>query len=324
MNVRADWRPSASLEVLRHRARMLAAARACFAEAGVLEVETPLLSHAAVTDFHLESVPAEVAGQGRMYLHTSPEYPMKRLLAAGIGDCYQVCRVFRDGERGSNHNPEFTMIEWYRLDFDAGRLMDDVESLIRRMLSGLRELPAAERVTYREAVQELGGADPMTASAGELAAALRQHGISVPVSGLEDRDALLDLLVSIAVGPRLGHDRPVFVHDYPASQAGLARIRAADFPVADRFELYLDGLELANGFHELADAGEQRRRFEADLAARAAHARLPRPMDEPFLAALAHGLPDCSGVALGFDRLVMAACGLSSIDEALAFPVERA
>ena len=183
MNIEPDWRPSASLEVLRHRARMLAAARACFAEAGVLEVETPLLSHAAVTDFHLESVPAEVAGQGRMYLHTSPEYPMKRLLAAGVGDCYQVCRVFRDGERGSNHNPEFTMIEWYRLDFDAGRLMDDVESLVRRMLSGLRQLPAAERVTYREVVQELGGADPMTASADELAAALRRHGISTVLAG---------------------------------------------------------------------------------------------------------------------------------------------
>jgi len=319
-----DWRPSASLEVLRHRARMLGIARTCFTEAGVVEVETPLLSRAAVTDVHLDSVPAEVAGLGRMYLHTSPEYPMKRLLAAGLGDCYQVCRVFRDGERGSHHNPEFTMIEWYRLGFDAQRLMDDVEALVRRMLAGLRDVPRAQRITYREAVREVGGADPMVASARELVAALRHHGVAVPPSSLQDRDALLDLLVSAVVGPRLGHDRPVFVHDYPASQAALARIRPADFPVAERFELYLDGLELANGFHELADSSEQRRRFEADLAARASLGRPARPVDERFLAALDHGLPDCSGVALGFDRLVMAACRLSSIDEVLAFPVERA
>ena len=303
---------------------MLAAARACFAEAGVLEVETPLLSRAAVTDVHLESVPAEVAGQGRMYLHTSPEYPMKRLLAAGLGDCYQVCRVFRDGECGPQHNPEFTMIEWYRVGFDATQLMDDVERVVGRMLAGLRDWQAAERVTYREAVRELGGVDPMTASAGTLAAALEGHGVAPPSSARSDREALLDLLVSTVVGPRLGRDGAVFVHDYPASQAALARIRAAEHPVADRFELYLDGLELANGFHELADAGEQRRRFEADLSARASLARAPRPLDERFLAALAHGLPDCSGVALGFDRLVMAALRLGSIDQALAFPVDRA
>ena len=324
MTAPADWRPSASLAVLRHRARMLAAARACFSEAGVLEVETPLLSRAAVTDVHLESVPADVSGQGRMFLHTSPEYPMKRLLAAGVGDCYQVCRVFRDGESGPQHNPEFTMIEWYRLGFDAARLMDDVEHLVGRMLAGLRDLPAAERVTYREAVRELGGADPMTASAAALAAALERHGVAAPSSARTDRDALLDLLVSTVVGPQLGRDRPVFVHDYPASQAALARVRAAEFPVAERFELYLDGLELANGFHELADAAEQRRRFEADLAARASMGRAARPVDERFLAALTHGLPDCSGVALGFDRLVMAACRLDSIEQALAFPVDRA
>jgi lysyl-tRNA synthetase class 2 len=309
---------------MRHRARMLAVARACFAEAGVVEVETPLLSHAAVTDVHLESVPAEVAGQGRMFLHTSPEYPMKRLLAAGLGDCYQVCRVFRDGERGPQHNPEFTMIEWYRVGFDAARLMDDVEALVGRMLAGLRELPVAERIPYRDAVRELGGADPMTASAGDLAAALGRHGVGVPSSLPGNRDALLDLLVSTIVGPRLGRDRPVFVHDYPASQAALARVREGEFSVAERFELYLDGLELANGFHELADPGEQRRRFEADLVARAQLGLPARPVDEHFLAALAHGLPDCSGVALGFDRLVMAACGLATIDQALAFPVERA
>lgn len=320
----APWRPSATLDALRQRAAMLARIRGYFAEQGVVEVDTPLLSRAAVTDVHLESIAAEVTGAGRMYLQTSPEYAMKRLLAAGLGDCYQVCRVFRDGERGAHHNPEFTMIEWYRVGFDAARLMEDVEVAVQRMLAGLRDLPAAERLSYRDAVRRFGGADPMTASAGELASVLEGRGIAMPPAALEDRDALLDLLVSTVVGPQLGRGRPTFVHDYPASQAALARIRQGEYPVAERFELYLDGLELANGFHELADAGEQRSRFEADLAARAAQGRPGRPVDERFLAALGHGLPDCSGVALGFDRLVMAACGLDSIDEALAFPVERA
>lgn len=318
------WRPSASLGVLRRRAQLLAAARGHFARHGVLEVDTPLLSHAAATDFHIESVTADVAGHGRMYLHTSPEYAMKRLLAAGLGDCYQVCHVFRDGERGTRHNPEFTMIEWYRLGFDAPRMMDDVEALLRCMLGGLRSLAPALRMTYRDALRTHAGVDPLTDGAAELAAALRAHGVVPPRAGLDDRDALLDLLVSVVVGPRLGIGRPVFIHDYPASQAALARLLPGDPPVAARFELYLDGLELANGFQELGDAAEQRRRFESDLAARAAHAKPARPVDERFLASLGHGLPDCAGVALGFDRLVMAALSLQSIDEAMPFPVDRA
>lgn len=319
-----DWRPSATLAVLRHRARMLAAAREFFAHRAVIEVDTPLLSHGATTDVHLESVPAELAGQGRMYLHTSPEFAMKRLLAAGLGDCYQVCHVFRDGERGAQHSPEFTMIEWYRLGFDAPRLMDEVEALLAQMLAGLRPLPSAERLSYRDAVREITGADPMAATVGELAAALGRHGIDPPLACRGERDALLDLLVSAVVGPRLGIGRPAFIHDYPASQAALARISPGDPAVAERFELYLDGIELANGFHELGDGREQRRRCEAELAARAALGRPPRPLDRRLLAALEHGLPDCAGVALGFERLVMAALGLDSIDEAMPFTVERA
>jgi lysyl-tRNA synthetase class 2 len=319
-----DWRPSASLDVLRTRARLLGAAREHFAVHGVLEVDTPLLSHAAVTDIHIESVPAEVAGQGRMYLHTSPEYAMKRLIAAGLGDCYQVCHVFRDGERGARHNPEFTMVEWYRLGYDAPRMMDDVEALLRHMLGGLRALAPALRVTYRDAVREHAGVDPATAGTAEVEAALRRHGIPPPESSLHDRDELLDLLVSVVVGPRLGMNRPTFVHDYPASQAALARILPGEPAVAARFELYLDGVELANGFHELGEAAEQRRRFEQDLEQRAARSRPARPVDERFLESLRHGLPDCAGVALGFDRLVMAALSLDTIDEAMPFPVERA
>ncbi len=319
-----DWRPSAGLDVLRQRAAMLSRARAHFAASGALEVETPLLSRAAVTDVHIESVPAAVAGLGPMYLHTSPEYPMKRLLAAGIGDCYQVSHVFRDGERGRQHNPEFTLIEWYRVGRDAAALMDDVEALVGAMLAGLRPLPPARRVAYRDAVREATGIDPMTATAGDLGDALAGAGIALPRAVGADRDALLDLLVSTMVGPGLGRDAPVFVHDYPASQAALARIRPGEYPVAERFELYLDGIELANGFHELADAVEQRARFDADLATRMAQGRPAVPVDQRLLAALAHGLPDCSGVALGFDRLVMAALGLASIDESMSFTIDRA
>lgn len=320
----AGWQPSASLDTLRLRAGMLARVRGYFAAEGVVEVETPLLSRATVTDVHLESVPAAVAGIGPMYLHTSPEYAMKRLLAAGLGDCYQVCHVFRDGERGSRHNPEFTMIEWYRLGLDASGLMDDVEALVAQVIGDLRPLPDAERLTYRDAVRSLCGIDPMTSTAGELSGALRAHGIDAPPAVLGDRDALLDLLVSTVAGPRLGRSRPTFICDYPASQAALARIRPGDVPVAERFELYLDGIELANGFHELGDATEQRRRFDADLAQRAATGKPSRPVDERLLAALAHGLPDCAGVALGFDRLVMTALGLDTIDQAMAFTSDRA
>lgn len=317
----ADWRPTARLEVLRARAAMLAGIRAHFARAGVLEVETPALSRAAVTDVHLASVPAEVAGLGRMYLHTSPEYAMKRLLAAGLGDCYQVCRVYRDGEAGRWHNPEFTMVEWYRLGFDAARLMDDVEALVRAALAPRRELGPFERITYREAVRRHAGVDPRSAAATGIAAALARQGVDAPAAG---RDELLDLLVSTVVGPALGRGTASFVHDYPASQAALARLNAADPAVAERFELYLDGIELANGFHELADAREQRTRFVADLDQRARRGLPAPPLDERLLAALDAGLPDCSGVALGFDRLVMAGLGLGSVAEAMAFPVERA
>ena len=319
-----DWRPSASVAVLRQRAAMLARARQHFAGQGVTEVETPVLSNAAVTDPHLATIAAQVDGRGRMHLHTSPEYAMKRLLAAGIGDCYQVCRVFRDGERGRQHNPEFTMIEWYRLGFDARRLMADVEALLAAMLDGLRTLPPAAHVTYRDAVVTFAGIDPLAAEASVLEEALRRHGLDVPATAAADRDALLDLLVGSVVGPRLGLDGPTFVYDYPASQAALARIRPGDPPLAERFELYLDGMELANGFHELGDAAEQRARFEADLESRAGTGKPLPPMDERLLAALGEGLPDCAGVALGFDRAVMAALGLGSIDGTIAFGVERA
>lgn len=315
-----DWRPTASIGTLEVRARMLRAAREYFAATRALEVETPTLSAAAVTDVHLASIAATANNQPR-FLHTSPEYAMKRLLAAGCGDLWQTCRVYRDGERGSQHNPEFTLIEWYRLGVDHHALMSDVERLITAMLPPAREFERSERLSYREAIQLHAGVDALRDSTRVLIERLRSAGVDTPRDLQDDRDACLDLVMSTLVGPNLGHDRLSFIYDYPASQAALARVRGE---VASRFEAYLDGVELANGFHELGDAAEQRARFEQDVRERQKRGLPAMPIDEHFLAALAHGLPDCAGVALGFDRLVMCATGAKRIDEVLAFPFERA
>lgn len=319
-----DWRPSASIETLRLRAGLLERAREYFAATGVMEVETPILAGAPVTDVHLASLATRVAGHGEYFLQTSPEYAMKRLLAAGAPDIYQVSRVFRDAERGSQHNPEFTLIEWYRRGFDLDALMLDCERLISQLLREHRELGAAERLTYRAAMQLHAGVDALEASPAQLRECALRHAVPLPREEPKERDTWLDLLMSMVVGPKLGAGGLSFVHDYPASQAALARLNPQDSRVARRFEIYLGGIELANGFHELADAGEQRSRFARDLQERARRGLPAVPVDERFLAALAAGLPDCSGVALGFDRLVMLACGAASIEEVIAFPVERA
>lgn len=322
----SGWRPAASFEVMRERAAMLARVRAYFASHRVLEVQTPLLSAAAVSEPQIESIAVAPLRGSPMYLQTSPEYPMKRLLAAGIGDCYQICPVFRDGESGRQHNPEFTMIEWYRVGFGVAELQQDVDRLLRAAVGDLRRLPPSRALTYRDAMAEYSGIDCAKAGAREIAAVLRDRGVAAPASGELDLDSWLDLLMATVVGPQLGRDGPLFLRDYPASQAALARVRDSGdgWPVAERFELYLDGIELANGFHELGDALEQRRRFTQDLQKRRQRGQREAPLDERFLAALAEGLPDCAGVALGFDRLVMAALGLATIDEAMAFPVGRA
>ena len=295
---------------------MLRAAREYFAATRTLEVETPTLSHAAVSDVHLASVKATACGEQR-YLHTSPEYAMKRLLAAGSGDIWQIARVYRDEEAGRWHNPEFTLIEWYRVGIDHHELMNDVERLIAAMLPPSVSFDRSERMTYRDAVQLHSGVDPLSDSDEMLCAALANANIDVP-RGLErERDALLDLIMSVLVGPRLGQERLTFIYDYPASQAALARVRGA---VASRFEAYWRGIELANGFHELADASEQRKRFEQDLALRTERGLAAPPLDERFLQALEHGMPECAGVALGFDRLVMCVIGATHIEEVIAFP----
>ena len=322
-----DWRPGATLETLQARAAMLAQLRAFFSEHGVLEVETPILSRASASDPALESFVSEYRGPGgseRRYLHTSPEYAMKRLLASGAQALFQVSRVFRNGEAGRLHNPEFTMVEWYRRGFDHHQLMADVEALVRRLFAPHRPLGRGERLTYAEAFARHAGVDPHSADVGALRRALRERGIVPPPGMGAQRSEWLDLLLTHLVEPGLGLAGPCFLYDYPADQAALAQVRPADPPVAERFELYLDGVELANGFHELRDAELQRRRFEADLARRERE-RLPQvPMDERLLRALESGLPPCAGVALGFDRLVMLALGKRSVGEVMAFSWPRA
>ena len=321
----AGWRPTAAPGVLAHRAAMLARVRSYFAAQRVLEVQTPLLATSAVSDPEIESIAVLSRAGRREFLQTSPEYPMKRLLAAGVGDCFQICPVFRDGESGRRHSPEFTMIEWYRLGFGVEELQRDVDRLLRAATEGLLAFAPARSVTYREAIASGCGVDIGAASIDDIAAALAARGIHPAKVDDWDRDAWLDLLMGALIGPELGRDAPVFVRDYPASQAALARLRTDTdgMPVAERFELYVNGVELANGFHELGDAGEQRRRFERDLALRRERHQPEHPLDEKLLAALAHGLPDCSGVALGFDRLVMVTLGLPDLASAMSFADDR-
>lgn len=326
----ADWRPSASIETLKARAQLLAAIRAFFLAREVLEVQTPVLSRYATVDRHIESFAVHLTSQPSTltphgFLQTSPEFAMKRLLAAGSGPIWQLAPVFRVDEQGRHHNAEFTMLEWYRPGFDHRRLMGEVEALLRSCgapASGWR------RFSYREAFETCAGFDPHALDAAALRARLAAHGVAEPDALTQDecadRDFWLDLWMSHVVGPQLGLDAPAFLYDFPASQAALARVRDDVPPVAERFELFWCGIELANGFHELTDAGEQQRRFEADQAWRRARGRAVPPYDRDLIAALQAGLPDCAGVALGIDRLLMLLLGKSRIDEVIAFPADRA
>ena len=292
----ADWRPVASLATLRLRAQLLRAVRAHFATSIALEVETPVLVGSPVTDLHLESLAVHRTDGARIgFLHTSPEYAMKRLLCAGAPDIFQITHVFREGERGRRHNPEFTMVEWYRLGIDHHELMDDVERLLRQLLEPHVPVGPTRRVTYAEAFRETLGLDPLACPTADIAVALERHGASVPASVANERDSLLDLAMATIVAAAFPDDRITFLYDFPASQAALAQVRGT---VASRFE---------------ADGAERRRRGLPD-----------RADDARFIAALAAGLPPCAGVALGFDRVAMIAAGAASIDEVLAFPIERA
>ncbi len=317
----APWEPVASLETLQFKARLLQRIRAFFIARDCLEVETPLLSRAGTTDPNIESFALRI-GEEQRWLITSPEFHMKRLLAAGSGSIFQIARVFRDRERGGRHNPEFSLLEWYRVGWDYRQLMAEVEELLRHLLPV--DPGPARYLSYRQLFLNYLQLDPLDADFAALHACwLRDHG---PVQGLVagDRDGLLDLLFGAALQPRLRGQGLVFVHDFPASQASLARLRADDNRLAERFEVFIDGMELGNGFSELTDAQEQGRRFAADLQRRAGAGQAPVSRDELLLAALGHGMPACAGVAIGVDRLCMVAQGHAQIDATLAFPWERA
>lgn len=316
-----QWQPTASIEQLRQRANVLAQIRRFFAERNVLEVDTPAMSHATVTDIHLNTFQTEFIGPGyadgsKLYLMTSPEFHMKRLLAAGSGCIYQINKAFRNEENGRFHNPEFTMLEWYRVGFDHHKLMDEMDALLQVVL----ECGQAERMTYQQAFIDVLGVCPLEGTMAELKLAAEKLGLSDIAQPEEDRDTLLQLLFSIGVEGKIGQSAPAFVYDFPASQAALAKINQQDSRVADRFEVYFKGIELANGFHELDDPQEQLKRFEQDNTKRIEMGLSAQPIDHHLIAALKSGLPECAGVALGVDRLIMLAIGCDHIDQITAFP----
>lgn len=312
-----SWRPTAAPAQLRARALLLRDIREFFSERDVLEVETPLISMSGNTDPEIQSIRTGEGG----YLRTSPEFALKRLLAAGSGDIYELGRVFRGGEAGRTHNPEFTMLEWYRSGFSHHRLMDEVTDLVRRCGRGKFDHWPVQKLSYRQLFLHYAGLDPNDADANALAACAQQNGIDE----LElSRRQWLDLLLSVVIQPALPEHCLTYVHDFPADQAALARVRQDSPPAAERFELYLGRTELANGYQELTDANEQARRFEADNRRRESRGQPVYQADHNLVQALAHGLPECAGVALGVDRLLMAVTGAASITEVLAFPHSRA
>jgi elongation factor P--(R)-beta-lysine ligase len=319
-----SWQPTATLAALRLRAEALSQTRAFFAARSVMEVDTPALVRHAVTDVNLHSAQVQLPGHPEaLYLHTSPEYAMKRLLAAGSGDIYQIAHVFRGDERSRLHNAEFTLIEWYRCGSSMAQLIEEVAHLSHLLLLRALDSPF-ETLSYSQAFVRTLGCDPLSASDAQLCQLAIAHGLHPELAARCARDEWLDWLMASAVGPTLGTQQLCFVHRYPASQAALARVDPADARVALRFELYYRGVELANGFEELADAREQRQRFEHDLSARGARG-LPQPqIDHALLSALEAGLPAACGVAVGFDRLLMLRQGAATISDVLPFPLERA
>ena len=314
------------LDALRLRAAVNALFRLYFAERDVLEVETPILSEAGNTEPNIESFTTHFtghsdAGARTRWMRTSPEYPLKRLLAAGVGDCYELGRVFRNGEAGGRHNPEFTMLEWYRVGWDHLQLIEETVQLVQRALGLLRREAEVVSCTYRELFQQGIGLDPFTATEAQLREPLSAH--TIDATGLT-RDDWLDLLITHRLQPAFPADRITVVRDWPASQCALARIRPGDPPLAERFELYLGSHELANGYHELTDATEQRQRFMRDLSVREFRIASLPPLDQRLLEAMATGLPASAGVALGVDRLLMAMMGTERIADVLAFPFSEA
>jgi len=318
--VQQRWRPSGGLSAARHRASMLGSARQFFARHDILEVDTPALSRSAVTDPAIESMAGSLAADPgyAIYLHTSPEFAMKRLLCAGWPDIFQICKVFRDGEIGRRHQPEFTMIEWYRLNVTLPQMMQETADFIAGLLPRESLTAPPQYLSYTDAFIHHAGVDPLRATLAELTGATGADRDLAAALG-ENRDHWLDLLMSDRVAAGFPRDRLTVLHHYPASQAALARLCPDNAQLADRFEIFLGELELANGYRELTDASQQRQRFLDDQATRRRHRQPVQPLDEALLAAMAHGLPECCGVAVGLDRLLMIALDTGDIRTVQSF-----
>ena len=320
-----SWQPTTTHEARVARAELLRTIREFFYARNVLEVDTPLLSNGTVTDEHLDAFDTQFnfASSGKpttLYLQTSPEYAMKRLLCADSGSIYQVCKAFRHEGEGRWHNPEFTMLEWYRLGFDHFALMDEVDALLQETLN----TASADKMTYQKAFQTYLNIDPLSADNDVLLKAMEEQNIDIHAPQNLSYDSKLQLLFSYVIEPKIGNEKPCFIYDFPASQAALAKLSPVDERVAERFEVYYQGAELANGFHELSAAKEQRLRFETDNRKREEHGLPTKPIDENFLSALDAGLPPCAGVALGIDRLLMLKTNAKHIQEVINFTVSRA
>ncbi len=322
------WSATLNWENAKRRASTLRSIREFFYQREVIEVETPLLSYGTITDVHLDAFTTsyefgqryEVEKNNTLYLQTSPEFAMKRLLASGYQSIFQLTKAFRNEEFGRHHNPEFTILEWYRIGFDHFELMDELQSLLLNILGKVK----TNRITYQEAFTKVTSIDPLRTSEIELLAFISKQNVESVWLEKEDKDTLLQYIFSQFVEAIISKDCLCFVYNFPSSQASLAKISSSDNRVADRFECYFQGVELANGFHELTCAETQKLRFVADNAKRNELGLLSKPIDENFIAALASGIPDCAGVALGIDRLIMLLLDKKSLKDVISLPIERA
>ncbi len=318
----SNWNPNTTIETLKCRAKLLNIARQFFQDNHFLEVDTPCLSQSTTPDPNIESFTSQY-NQQQYYLHTSPEFPMKRLLASGSGAIYQICKVFRQGEAGCNHNPEFTLIEWYQPGIYYRDLMEQLDDFIRLLLKGNLQLNETVLLTYQQAFEQYAGFNPLMVSSEQLHAVILENNIQLHEQTLT-HNAYLDLIMSYIVQPALPKNKPVFIYDYPVTQAALANVRRGDVDIAERFELFINGLELANGYQELLDATEQQQRFENENRQRLVAGQQTIPVDDYLISALQQGMPMVSGVALGFERVLMLATGKDSIRDVIAFTMDKA
>lgn len=317
------WQPNATIETLKKRSDVVRSIREFFYEKNVLEVETPSLSQATVTDVHLHTFDTQFIGPGyangqRLYLQTSPEFHMKRLLCAGSGAIFQISKSFRNEESGRYHNPEFTMLEWYQPHYDHLELINEVDELLQRVL----KTESCDVKTYQQVFLEHIGLDPLINNIEQVREVALRYELGDFVVTETNIDTLLQCLFCFVIEPLIGLDRPIAIYNFPASQAALAKLDD-DNRVAQRFEFYYQGIELANGFHELQDAQEQLSRFEHDNIIREKEGLQPQPIDQHLIDALTHGLPNCAGVALGIDRLIMLAINKQHINQVISFDVNR-